>query len=38
MDVTGSELTFVFKNQMQRKLRSDQLEVTFMVGNMLNPP
>lgn len=38
LDATGSELTFVFKNQFIRKLRSDQLEATHMVSNMMNPP
>ena len=31
MDVTGSELTFVFKNQTARKFRSDQTEATLMI-------
>lgn len=38
LDATGSELTFVYKNQRIRKMRSDQLEATFMVSNMMNPP
>ena len=38
LDATGSELTFVYKNQFLRKFRSDKLEATFMVSNMMNPP
>lgn len=38
LDATGSELTFVYKNQWARALRSDQREATFMVSNMMNPP
>jgi len=38
LDQTGSELTFVYKNQFLRRLRSDQPEMTLMVTNMSNPP
>ena len=38
MDQTGSELTFVYQNQMQRKLRTDPPEVTLMIQSMQNPP
>lgn len=38
LDATGSEVTFIYKNQFLRKLRSDQLETTLMVSNLVNPP
>ena len=38
LDQTGTELTFVFKNQMTRRLRSDQTEATFLISSMVNPP
>ena len=38
LDATGSEITVVYKNQLARKLRSDNLEATFMVSSMINPP
>lgn len=38
LDPTGTELTFVFKNQMYRKLRADELERTLMISNLVNPP
>lgn len=38
MDPTGTELTFVYKNQMYRKLRADDLERTLMISNLVNPP
>lgn len=38
MDPTGSEVTFIFKNKFQRRLRSDQTEATYMVSNLVNPP
>jgi hypothetical protein len=38
LDATGSEVTFIYKNQFLRKLRSDQLETTLLVSNLVNPP
>lgn len=38
MDATGSELTFVYKNQRVRRFRSDETEVTRMVSTLMNPP
>lgn len=38
MDPTGTELTFVYKNQWLRKMRADNLEVTVMVSQLGNPP
>lgn len=38
LDQTGSELTFVYQNQMQRKLRADPTEATYMIQSMINPP
>lgn len=38
LDATGSEVTFVYKNQALRKFRSDQTEVTLMISNLMNPP
>lgn len=31
-------MTFVFKNQVQRKMRSDKLEHTLMIAHLANPP
>jgi len=38
IDATGSELTFIYKNQFFRKLRADSPEATFMLSSMVNPP
>lgn len=38
LDPTGTELTFVFKNQLTRKLRADRPEVTLMIQQLANPP
>lgn len=38
LDQTGTELTFVFKNQVTRRMRSDQTEATFLISSMVNPP
>ena len=38
MDPTGSELTFVFKNQIARRLRNDRPEVTMVVSQLADPP
>jgi hypothetical protein len=38
LDPTGTELTFVFKNQFARKMRQDAVERTLMISNLANPP
>ena len=38
LDPTGSEITFVYKNQLTRRLRADQTEATFLISSMINPP
>jgi hypothetical protein len=38
LDPTGTEVTFVYKNQLTRKLRSDQVEKSMMISNLVNPP
>lgn len=38
MDVTGTELTFVYKNQTTRKFRADATEATMMISSLVNPP
>lgn len=38
LDPTGTELTFVFKNQFLRKMRQDSVERTLMISNLANPP
>lgn len=38
LDQTGTELTFVYKNQTARRFRSDQTEATFLITSMINPP
>jgi hypothetical protein len=38
LDQTGSELTFVYQNQLQRRLRADPTEATYMIQSMQNPP
>ena len=38
LDQTGSELTFVYKNQTTRRIFGHQTEETHMVQGMHNPP
>lgn len=38
LDPTGTELTFVYKNQFLRKMRQDSVERTLMISNLANPP
>ena len=38
MDVTGSELTFIFKNQTTRKFSTSATEATHMISSLVNPP
>jgi hypothetical protein len=38
MDPTGTELTFVFKNQLARRFRQDVTERTIMIAHLANPP
>ena len=38
LDPTGVELTFIYKNQLARKLRTDMPEVRMLVSQMMNPP
>lgn len=38
LDPTGTEMTFVYKNQFFRKMRSDITERTIMISNLANPP
>lgn len=38
LDPTGTELTFVYKNQFLRKMRQDSVEKTLMIQNLANPP
>mgnify|MGYP006879160668 CR=1 FL=1 len=34
MDPTGSELTFIYKNQWARRLRNDRPEQTVLIGSL----
>ena len=38
LDATGTELTFIYKNQILRKLKADSAEATYMIASMVNPP
>lgn len=38
IDPTGTEATFVYKNRFIRKLRNDNLEETFLIKSLMNPP
>lgn len=38
IDPTGTELTFVYKNKIFRKMRNDQLDKTLMIANLFDPP
>ena len=38
LDPTGVELTFIYKNQLARKLRTDMPEARMLVSQMMNPP
>ena len=38
LDPTGTELTFIYKNQFTRKMRQDAVERTLMISNLANPP
>ena len=38
LDPTGTELTFIYKNQLFRRLRVDKPEQTIMISQMIDPP
>lgn len=38
LDPSGTEATFIYKNRMARKLRSDNLEQTELIQSLVNPP
>mmetsp|Transcript_17182 Transcript_17182/g.15180 ORF Transcript_17182/g.15180 Transcript_17182/m.15180 type:complete len:101 (+) Transcript_17182:533-835(+) len=38
IDPTGTEATFIYKNRWIRKLRNDNLEETFLIRSLQNPP
>jgi hypothetical protein len=38
MDPTGTELTFIYKNQTFRRLRNDKPEQTLMIAQLIDPP
>lgn len=38
LDPSGQELTFVFRNQLLRKMRNDRTEVTLPITSLVNPP
>ena len=38
LDPTGTEATFVYKNRFMRKLRNDNLEETYLIRSLINPP
>lgn len=38
IDPTGTEATFIYKNRFIRKLRNDNLEETFLIQSLQNPP
>jgi len=38
MDPTGTELTFIYKNQFFRRFRNDKPEQTIMISQLVNPP
>jgi len=38
LDPTGTEVTFVYKNQILRKLRADRLDMTLLIQQLANPP
>lgn len=38
LDPTGTELTFVYKNQGARRLRNDKPEQTMMIAQLVDPP
>lgn len=38
LDPTGTEVTFVYKNQVFRKMRADKLDITLLIQQLANPP
>lgn len=38
MDPTGTELTFIYKNQMFRRFRNDKPEQTMTIAQLVDPP
>ena len=38
MDPTGTELTFIYKNQFFRRFRNDKPEQTIMISQLIDPP
>ena len=38
IDPTGTELTFVYKNLLFRKMRNDPVDKTLMCAHLFNPP
>ena len=38
LDPTGVELTFIYKNQLARRLRTDMPEARMLASQMMNPP
>jgi hypothetical protein len=38
MDPTGTELTFIYKNQFFRRFRNDKPEQSILISNLVDPP
>jgi len=38
MDPTGTELTFIYKNQFFRRFRNDRPEQSILVAQLIDPP
>jgi hypothetical protein len=38
MDPTGTELTFIYKNQFFRRFRNDKPEQTILISQLVDPP
>lgn len=38
MDPTGTELTFIYKNQMFRRFRNDKPEQSILISQLVDPP
>lgn len=38
MDPTGTELTFIYKNQFFRRMRNDQPEASVLINQLVDPP
>ena len=38
MDPTGTELTFIYKNQFSPRFRNDKPEQSILISNLVDPP